>query len=465
MAAPPLTSAFVSCSGIVKPLQFLLGLLLALPASAGTPGYVHVRLEGTVDLGMAPLVARALETAKEQGATGVLLEVDTFGGRLDAAVTIRDLILESDVPVTCWVNKRAISAGALICLAADTIDMAPGSTLGAATPVQVGGEDGKTGPVDSKTTSYVRKEFAATAEATKRRSDVAEAMVDRDVEVKDFAGPRPLTLTTDDALKLGIAVRSSTSLEQAAAASGISGEAILLEMNWAEKVARAISNSIVSGLLLSIGLLGLYVEIKTPGWGPGIVGLAALGTFFFGHHVVLLAGWEELLLVLLGVVLLIVEIFVLPGFGIAGVAGLIFLGTGLLLAMIGHDFGIASAAGTVHAAAVTLSSAILISSAAFVGILRLLPHSRFARAGLYLDESLRATTGSFASDPAVHVGRPGVARTMLRPSGVVVVDGERLDAVSEGDVIPAATRIVVVGVRGASVVVRPAPTGDPEDGA
>jgi membrane-bound serine protease (ClpP class) len=441
----------------VKYLSSVLGIILALPASAGAEGYLQVRLEGTVDLGMAPLVERALATAKEQAATGVLLEVDTFGGRLDAAVTIRDLILESDIPVTCWVNKRAISAGALICLAADTIDMAPGSTLGAATPVKVGDTDGETGPVDSKTTSYVRKEFAATAEATKRRTDVAEAMVDRDVEVKDFAGPRPLTLTTDDALKLGIAVRSSTTSGQAATESGLTGVALVVEMNWAEKVARAISNSIVSGLLLSIGLLGLYVEIKTPGWGPGIVGLAALGTFFFGHHVVNLAGWEELLLVLMGIVLLIIEIFVLPGFGIAGVSGLIFLGTGLLLAMIGHDFGLATAAGTVRAAAVTLSSAILVSAAAFVGVLRLLPHSRFARAGLYLDDSIQAPTGSFANDLSVHVGRSGIARTMLRPSGVVVVDGERLDAVSEGEVIPAATRVLVVGVRGSSVVVRIAP--------
>jgi membrane-bound serine protease (ClpP class) len=118
----------------------------------------------------------------------------------------------------------------------------------------------------------------------------------------------------------------------------------------------------------------------------------------------------------------------------------------------------------VRSATVTLSSAILVSAGAFVALLRFLPHSRLARAGLYLDDSLQAPTGSFASDPSRHVGRLGVARTMLRPSGVVVVEGDRLDAVSEGEVIPAETKIVVVGVRGGSVVVRPAPESEPEGG-
>jgi membrane-bound serine protease (ClpP class) len=443
--------------------RLLIASLLALAswtgaARAGDGSYVLVHLDGEVDLGMAPLVQRAVREAHEQGAKGLVLDIDTFGGRLDAAVLIRDALLEADVPTTCYVDRRAISAGALICMATDTIDMAPGSTIGAATPIR---EDGGEIPesVNAKVTSYVRKEFGATAEARHRRRDLAEAMVDREVVVEG-ASNRPLTLTTAEALSFGLAARSSDSLDAAVAASGLGdSRRVPVEMNWAEKAARIITMPVISGLLLSIGMLGLVIEVKAPGWGPGIIGVTALFVFLFGHQVVRLAGWEDVLLVAIGLVLLGVEIFLLPGFGIAGVLGLLFFAGGVVLAMVGRDWDAAVAAGALRTALVTSSSAVLVSAAAFAALVRVLPHSRLARAGLMLETTL-ANADSFGAPLESLVGREGLARTMLRPSGSVVLDGlggadgTRFDAVSEGEVIPAGSRVRVVAMRGGSLVVR-----------
>jgi membrane-bound serine protease (ClpP class) len=432
---------------------------------AGPRGvYVRLRLEGAVDLGMAPLVTRALETARERRAEALFLELDTLGGRVDAALRIRDALLDAGLPTTCWVNERAISAGALICLAADTIDMRPGATIGAATPVSIG-PTGETTPVDEKFTSYLRKEFASTAEARGRRPEVAEAMVDRDVVVEGVSeAGKLLTLTTNEALAVGMADRSSPDLAGALGAAGLDDlEAVDVVMNWAERVARVISEPVLAGLLLTLGFLGLIFEVKTPGWGvPGTVGAIALVLFFAGHHVVQLAGWEDVLLVGLGIVLLAVEVFVLPGFGIAGIAGLFSLLAGLLLAMVGRDWEAAVALGSLREALLTLAGSIVAFAAGLVVLLVYLPTSPLMRRTLVLTEAIgggEAGTGDTAYGPRPEslVGRPGVAHTLLRPSGSVLVDGQRHDAVSEGDVVPPGTPIRVVGVRGGSLVVRAAP--------
>jgi len=167
----------------------LLGLPGVLPAGEpppprGTQQVVFVaRIEGVIDLGLAPFVERVLEEAATAGAAAVILEINTFGGRVDAAVLIRDALLRARVRTVAFVNKRAISAGALISLAAETIAMADGGTIGAATPVEIGLPGAPAQPVAEKTVSYMRKEFRATAESRKRPPLLAEAMVDADVEI------------------------------------------------------------------------------------------------------------------------------------------------------------------------------------------------------------------------------------------------------------------------------------------
>lgn len=185
----------------------LVGLALLAPfvtAQPQTPRPVVyvIPIEGVIDLGLAPFVVRVLEDATQAGAEVVILDIDTFEGRLDAAVQIRDALLNAKVPTVAFVNKRAISAGALIGRSAQTLVMSTGSTIGAEAPVQAGLPGSATAPTQEKTVSYVRKEFRATAEARKRPPLLAEATVDADVEVPGInLKGKLLTLTTDEALQ------------------------------------------------------------------------------------------------------------------------------------------------------------------------------------------------------------------------------------------------------------------------
>ena len=158
------------------------GVSRLAPAQAARPIVYQVPVAGTIDLGLAPFIDRTLKEAEASSAAAVVLEIDTFGGRVDAAVLIRDTLLRSRVRTIAFVNKRAISAGALIALAGNTIAMAEGGTIGAATPVEVG-PGGPAQPVAEKTVSYMRTEFRSTAEARGRPPELAEAMVDADIEV------------------------------------------------------------------------------------------------------------------------------------------------------------------------------------------------------------------------------------------------------------------------------------------
>ncbi|RPI42867.1 MAG: hypothetical protein EHM59_16785, partial [Betaproteobacteria bacterium] len=283
-----------------------LGLALAVCAAFAQAErkLVYVApINGVIDLGLAPYVERVLREAKAAGAAAVVLEINTFGGRVDGAVQIRDALLAAEVRTIAYINRRAISAGALISLAAEQIVMAGGGTIGAATPVQGGQPGAAAQPVQEKTVSYVRKEFRATAESRKRPPLIAEAMVDADVEIKGVIEKgKLLTLTTDEAIKLKVADRRADTLEAALDGLGL-GEAEVrrVPLNWAEHLVRWLTHPVVSSLLMTVAMLGIIVELRTPGFGiAGALGITSLALFFWGHWLVQLAGWEELLLVVVG---------------------------------------------------------------------------------------------------------------------------------------------------------------------
>ena len=417
-------------------------------------------IEGVIDLGLAPFVERVLAEAAAAKADAVVLEINTFGGRVDAAVIIRDALLRSRVRSVAFVNKRAISAGALISLAAETIVMADGGTIGAATPVQMGAPGGGAKPVDEKSVSYMRKEFRATAESRKRPPLVAEAMVDPDVVITGVIEKgKLLTLTTSEALKLGVADARADSLEAVLAYLKLPGAQVRRPtVNWAEQLVRFFTHPVLSSVLMTIGILGIIVELRTPGFGvPGAVGLASLGLFFWGHWLVRLAGWEEILLVALGLVLLALEIFVIPGFGIAGVVGILALGGGLALSLV----GVGATGALVLWAVGRVALSLLIAIGVSLVLLRLLPHLPYGRS-LVLATGLDARAG-YASAPETDrkwVGTRGTAATPLRPAGIAWLQGERVDVVSQGEYIEADVPIEVVRVDGNRIVVRPT-TGGP----
>src|SRR5918992_57339 len=282
------------------------------PLFAQTTPVVYVApIEGMIDLGLAPFVDRVLKEAAEAGAAAVILEINTFGGRVDGAVIIRDALLNARVRTVAFVNKRAISAGALISLAAEKIVMADGGTIGAATPVQLGQPGAPAQPVEEKTVSYVRKEFRATAETRKRPPLIAEAMVDPDVEIPGLIQKgKLLTLTTEEALKHKVADFRAETIESLLEQLGLAGaEVRRASPNWAENLVRFLTHPVVSSLLITIGMLGIILELRTPGFGlPGGLGVTSLALFFWGHWLVQLVGWEEILLVGSGLLLLALEV-------------------------------------------------------------------------------------------------------------------------------------------------------------
>ncbi|MCW5637289.1 MAG: nodulation protein NfeD [Rubrivivax sp.] len=442
-------------------LLLLLALLGLAPAQEKRPEppaqrpVVYVApVEGIIDLGLAPFITRTLDEATAAGAAAVVLRINTFGGRVDAAVQIRDALLGAKVRTIAYIDKRAISAGALIALAAENIVMAGGSTIGAATPVQVGGAGEASKAVGEKTVSYVRKEFRATAESRKRPPLLAEAMVDADVEIKDVIEKgKLLTLTTDEALKLKLVDHRADTLEAALEKLGLaSPELRTLGTNWAENVVRFLTHPVVSSLLITVAMLGIILEMRTPGFGlPGGLGITSLVLFFWGHWLVQLAGWEELLLALAGIVLLALEVLVIPGFGIAGVLGIAALVGSLVLSLVGPGFTMSF----LLAAAGRVVLALVFALVASLVLLRFLPRLPFGRR-LILQGGLSAAEG-YASAPvsdALWLGKTGRATSPLRPAGIADIDGRRVDVVSDGEHVDAGESIRVVRVDGNRVVVR-----------
>ena len=434
---------------------FLLSFSLAVPALAQKPSVVYVApIDGMIDLGLAPFVERVLREAGEAGAASVVLEINTFGGRVDAAVLIRDGLLNAKVPTVAFINKRAISASALIALATEKIVISQGGTIGAATPVQMGQPGAPAQPVEEKTVSYMRKEFRATAEARQRPPLIAEAMVDADVEIPDLIEKgKLLTLTTEEALKHKIADFRAQTIEEVLKQSGLSGaEVRRASPNWAESLVRFLTHPIISSLLITIGMLGIILEIRTPGFGvPGVLGILSIAVFFWGHWLVQLAGWEEILLVLSGIVLLVAEIVIIPGFGVAGVLGIAALLSGLSLSLIGGGatwYFILKVVGRVV-------FSLLVAVLGSLVLLRFLPRLPFGRR-LILETGLSATKG-YASPPEADqqwLGKSDTAISPLRPSGIADLGGERVDVVSDGEFIESGARVVVTRIDGNRIVVR-----------
>lgn len=418
------------------------------PAAAQQQVY-RLDVSGTIDMGLAPYVARAIAEAEAEGAAAVLVDLDTPGGRIDAAEQIVDALRGTRLPVYAFVNPRAYSAGAMIALAADRIYMVPGAVIGAATPV-----DGAGNTASEKMVSAMRAEFRALAEARGLDPEVAEAMVDPRVEVEGIDDASTLlTLSTVEARRLGYADGVVGDEAALLAEVGLAGASVITaQTNWAENVVRFLTNPLVAPLLLSLGMLGLMVEVKTGAFGlGGLVSLGALGLFFGSHLLLGLAGWEEVLLLSLGLIALIVEVFVLPGFGVAGILGLALVAVSIVLAMLS---GAPAMADVVQAIAILGASLVIVIAVGYAW-LRHLPNSTRYQ-GLFLMDTLSRAGGYLsAPDRADLVGQEGTALTDLRPAGTAVIADERVDVVSEGDYIARGSRVHVVRTEGYRHIVRP----------
>jgi len=439
----------------------------------GSKRIVLIAIEGTIELGLHAFVVRALRKTKPTDL--VVLEINTFGGRVDAATQIRDALLRSKAKTVALINPRAISAGALISLACDLIVMVPGSSIGAATPIQISG--GKATAVGEKMVSYMRKEMKATAEAKGRRGDLAEAMVDMSIEVKNvpeelmesISGLKKgklLTLTTQEAMQLDMAEMTAKNFDDFVRRVELQNVPVIRPTeNWAEKIARFLTGPIVSGLLMTLGMLGLLIELYKPGFGvAGGIGLVCLLLFFFGHRISGLAGWEPMLLFLLGVVLLGVELFVTPGFGALGSLGILAVIGSMIWTLMGPGgvpLSISWDAGYITSALVRVFGAVIVVGVLMLLLLRFLPKGDGPLGRLVLSATVAgdATAGAHELPDEVEtreelVGLEGVAETALRPTGRARIRGKRLEVVSGGEFIEQGAKVRVIEAVGRRILVK-----------
>jgi len=409
-----------------------------------------------VDLGVSAFIERVIQEADSIGVDAIVLEIDTFGGRVDAGTVIRDAILDAEALTIAFINKRAISAGALIALACDKIVMAQGATMGAVTPV-----DGSGTKASDKVTSYMRAELRATAERTGRNVKIVDAMVDERVDVPGLSAEagRPATLTTEQALNWQMSDETAETMVELLRIYDLEeAEVVYAELNWAEHALRILTHPIVTSILLAVAMFGLIAEVRTPGWGlGGTLALVALGLFFGSHLVVRLAEWQELALFAAGLALLILELVAIPGFGLVGLAGITAMVTSLVITQfeLSDDpalWSIDEIAWVITRMSVSMILAIVFS---FV-VMRSMPRfAAFRR--LILDDEVKASSGYTASsrdDDEDLLGKEGVTMSFLRPSGIAMIEGRRINVIANGEFIEAQRPIKIVEARGSRVVVR-----------
>jgi membrane-bound serine protease (ClpP class) len=424
------------------------------PARVTGPVYL-VTIHGDIELGLAAYVRRTIEEAKAAGAGAVVLDINTPGGRVDAALDIKDILLDSPVKTVAIVNRQAFSAGALIALAAEDVYVVPGASIGAATPVM--GTSGE--QASEKMVSALRTAFAATAEQRGRDAVIAKAMVDDEIAIDGLieAG-KLLTMTHDEAIARGIADGTVGSLDALLGALASQPEAVIRsDLSLAERLVRFLTNPVVAALLMSLGFLGMFFELQSPGWGlGGTIAVVCLGLYFWGHHLAGLAGFESAILIGIGIVLMVIEVFLIPGFGIFGLLGLAsFLG-GLFLSRVSQH----GLPGEVTYAFYVVCASFFMMLAGAWAMLTYLPRNKYF-AGLVLfssatshDEPGEQVPPPWGKEGASFRGRRGVALTDLRPSGTMRIDGAPVDVVTEGAYIEAGSTVEIISDNGSRRVVR-----------
>lgn len=418
-------------------------LLLGSPfqGKAENEKILIVPIEETVEKGLYAFLNRAVQTAEEENASAIIFEINTPGGAVDAAGQIGRLLTSTNIKTISFVNKQALSAGAYIALNTDEIYMVPGSTMGSAAIIdQQGNAAGK------KAESYWFAAMQSAAAQTDRDPVYALAMADESVDLPDLGAPKGklLTLTAEQAKEVGYSEGTVDSRAELLKVLGFEGADIqTIDESFAEKVARFITHPVVIPILLSIGSLGLVLELYSPGFGiPGLMGLSALLLFFYGHMVAGLAGYETLILFVIGIGLIIAEFF-LPG-GIAGIAG--------IAAVLGSLFLAAD-----NAAHMGMSILIAMGVSILASILMIKVFGKKMKffKKIILTDSTNTEKGYISNKSRLELlGHEGYALTALRPSGTVVIGDERIDVVSEGGFILKGAKIKVVKAEGSRIVVR-----------
>ncbi len=440
---------------IISFILFLSTALTSYTQDSALPMVLHLKIQQEIDPRTNRYSELGLERALELDADYVILELDTYGGALNDADDIRTRILEFEKPIFAFINKDAASAGALISIACDSIYMARGSSIGAATVVT---QDGAAAP--DKYQSYMRSIMRSTAEAKGRDPRMAEAMVDEDINLDSIATEgKILTLSTSEAIKYGFCEAEVSSVEDILKRNGVSDYQVEeFRLGATEKIISLFLNPFVSGILILIIIGGIYFELQTPGVGfPILASIVAVILYFVPNYLNGLAENWEIVLFLVGVILIALEVFVIPGFGIAGVLGLICTLGSLVLVMLNNDFLDFSFVPTEE---IFVSTAVVLTGlfgaivVMFFGGARLLNSNVFKRIALQDTQAKeQGFTSTFYKENSM-IGQKGKTFTRLRPSGRIEIDGKIYDAYTRGNFIDEGAEIEVISDEGTSLKVK-----------
>ncbi len=428
----------------------------ALPDSSDAPLKVY---KFDIKEQIAPPVWRttqkAFEAAYEAEADLMVIHMNTYGGLVDAADSIRTKILGSRIPVYVLIDNNAASAGALISIACDSIYMVEGANIGAATVVNQTGE-----VVPDKFQSYMRSMMRSTAEANGRDPDIAQAMVDPSIIIPGVSDSgKVLTFTTSEAIKFGFAEGKAESIEDVMKLAGHeSYEIIEHTLSPMDKVINFLIHPAVSGILIMVIIGGLYFELQTPGVGfpLGASVLAAL-LYFAPLYLEGLATHWEVIVFVLGVILLLIEIFAIPGFGVTGILGLLMIIGGLTFAMVESigDNPLDVNLMPLTKAFFTVIIAVFLSLGLSIYLSqRLFTTTTFGHLAL---DTIQNKNEGFTSANKIYssmIGKKGTAYTMLRPSGKVMIDDEIYDATALSSFIDSESPVEVVSYQTGQLFVR-----------
>ncbi len=478
-------SMLLLCTAVVPAVP------LSAPGDSTTkagPIIIVIPVEGTVDPGMAAYLNRALKEASQYPDKVIILEMDTFGGQVDAALQMVDTMLNvKNASTIAYVKTKAISAGALIALSCQKLYMQHHTTLGDCAPLTYSNEGPKM--LGEKFQSPLRAKFRTLAKRNNYPERLTEAMVTEGLTVlevvfkdttfyMDSTELAELTpeikkkvlsvktidknnelLTIDDveAQRLGFSQKSVGSIEEMLKDLGYENSTIIrVKESWSETFVRWMTT--VAPILMMIGLAALYMEMKSPGFGIfGVIGIVCLAVVFFSQFAVGLADYTELLIIIVGLGLLLVEVFVLPGFGVIGIAGLLFVAIGLVLSLQGFvlpnpEFPWQGRLLSTNIFKVFLS---IIGSFVIVAIIfrYVFPALGFVHKGPYLMTDLHDAKADSGNELKLQIGTSGVADTILRPAGKATFNGDLYDVVTEGDFINRGDAITVTDIQGNRIVV------------
>lgn len=435
-------------------LLMLSGILFSLHGQQ-KPRVMVMEIKSEIDPRMLRYVKLAIEHAEETKADLVIVDMDTYGGVLTDAKEIVDIIMDFKKPIWVFINSDAASAGALISIACDSIYMSPGASIGAATVVE--GAGGQAAP--DKYQSYMRSIMRATAEENGRDPRIAEGMVDEKVVIDSIKQEgKVITFTTSEALKYGYCEAKVESIEDILKRNKVENYEIeYFRLGAVEKIISFFLNPFISGLLILVIIGGIYFELQTPGIGfPLFAAIIALVLYLVPYYLNGLAEYWEILALLVGLILIILEIFVIPGFGVAGVLGIAMTVGSLILIMLNNDFfnfdfvPLGDIVVAMFATVGGITGGVLLL---FLGGARLTQTNAFKRMALTdTQEKDQGYTANFNEVPMA--GKTGFAYTILRPSGKVIIDGKIYDAFTRGEYVEKEERIEVIDEESSTLRVR-----------